>query len=532
MPRIRECKLPWEAAPYLCGTLAKPLKGASKSGFVNCVIVKNGKFVVITMGNKSSPFFNNKLFVKSFTLGGQTAPSAEITILDSSGNDFNVFFSSIWKANAKPSARLYFYIEFGWIINDCNGQTYVFSTASVTRAPYFAAGRSARVRRTPSGFLRFGVQEIDVSEVSAGAMEYKIKLVMESEMMSIEKSPVPIGRSEHKVPLKKAAEQALVAPINAALDAAGIGERQDGNVVFARFVAPGQVGNSVGIFQEYNFLASDGGKYGPASIWDSNRTNPILSLRQWMVSMGTDRNLGVTLYADPTIDNPNVVMLEADARIFCDHNKNPFCKANDPALKKAVKGKSINKNPKYIYLINASDCSPVLDFKPNVKYFTSQKPNPKGSNSFGRKNARPQDCDKNNPGQNAGARAQITVPTANLNFRAPQNAMDAEANAFNLNIDSDFRLLQNGFEVDLKIEGNPEFTSLEGINGYPLGIIYFNRASVISVNTKGNQQCEWLAYPAVNKSLSSTNYMIKAASHTIAENGEFTTTLKLTLPFN
>jgi hypothetical protein len=530
MPRARECKLPWEAAPFLCGVIAKPLKGATKTGFVNLVLTKGGQFVVITMGNKSSPFFNNKLYIKNFTLGGQTAQAAEVTIVDTSGNDFSVFFSSIWKAGKPPSKRLYFYIEFGWIITDCKGSVYVYSTASVTRAPYFkSASRSKQAKRTPSGFLRFGLQEVEVSDSSGGAMEYKLKLKMETDMLSIEKSPVPIGRSEHKVPLKDAAPQALVNPVNAALEAAGVGERQAGDVRFARFVPPGQIGNSTGIFQEYNFLASDGGKYGPSSVWDSNRTNPILALRQWMVSMGTDRNLGVTLHADPTIDEPNVVVLEASADVFCDFNENPFCKANDPNLKKIAGKAKINKNPKYIYLVNASDCTPVLDFKPNVKYVTAEKPNARGANSFGKKNALPKDCDKNNPGQNAGARAQITIPTANLNFRAPQNVMDAEANAFNLNIASDFQLIQHGFEVDLKIEGNPEFTGLDGCVGFPIGIVYFNKPAVTSVQFKGDQACEWLAYPAVNRALSSTNYLIRSVSHNIGDNGEFTTTLKLML---
>lgn len=82
----RVCNLPALARPYLCAPLAKPLPGATLSGFVNMILNINGK--QITVGNKSSPSSNNSVFIKSFSYGGSDGWGFVIELIDTTGGDF------------------------------------------------------------------------------------------------------------------------------------------------------------------------------------------------------------------------------------------------------------------------------------------------------------------------------------------------------------------------------------------------------------------------------------------------------------
>jgi hypothetical protein len=91
----RTCLLPGAAETYACGVIAKPLinnfSQAVKTGFITVVMRSKLAGKLITVGNRSSPWYQNKTFIKSFEFGGTNDVAAKFTIYDASGNDLVCF---------------------------------------------------------------------------------------------------------------------------------------------------------------------------------------------------------------------------------------------------------------------------------------------------------------------------------------------------------------------------------------------------------------------------------------------------------
>ena len=86
MARGRQCNLPYEARKYMCSRFAEPIKAAVLTGFVNLILIKENR--LIGVGNKSSVFFNNRVYIKSMSFEGGSSKSATVNIVDTSGMTF------------------------------------------------------------------------------------------------------------------------------------------------------------------------------------------------------------------------------------------------------------------------------------------------------------------------------------------------------------------------------------------------------------------------------------------------------------
>lgn len=493
MASFRECKLPYEATFYTCGILAKPLQASVKSAFVNLILYDENRFIGV--GNKSSPLFNNRIFIKSLNFGGATSQGAEITIVDTSGNDFNVFLNNLYK-DACTSRANNCLLEFGWLLMTCNGQSFKYSTANVGKSIY----ASPEIKRNPNGLMGFVLDSLEVSSDASGCWVYNLKLIAAANALTKSKVAQPVGTDNHKLPLKLAANQMLRRVCK---------DTRRQSQAKAHFFRDNET-----FFEPYGFLNSEGGYFGPKSVWDANRTNPVAALRNWMNSVTTDRRLGTTFYTDPSIAEANLIALEADDRI-CDPNINSIC---------AQRG----RKARLVYLVNAGDCTPVIDFKPKVKYSVSGKVQGGGASTTSAKTVRARDCRRSGINDTVGIQTQVTVPGASINFRAPNNAIDSEAYAMGANfVANASRIQATNIEADLQIEGDPRFTSIAAAQGYPIAIVYFNNPAIRSTASAANLTCDWLAYPVVNNVFSSTEYNILGCSHSIGEDGVYNTTLKV-----
>lgn len=496
MAAFRECKLPYEATLYTCGIIAKPLQAAMKGAFVNLILYNENRFIGV--GNKSSPYFNNRVWIKSLNFGGQNTQGAEITIVDTSGNDFNVFLNNLYK-DACTSKANNCLLEFGWLITTCSGQTMKYSTANIGKSIY----ASKNIRKNPGGLMGFMLSKLEVQSDSSGCWVYNLKLQAAANALSRSKVAQPVGTDSHKLPLKDAANKMLRSVCK---------DTRKQNRAQGYFFRDNET-----FFEPYGFLSSDGGYLGPKNVWDANRMNPIAAFRTWMNSVTTDRRIGTTFYTDPSIADPNIIAIEASDNI-CDPNAENICPGR-------------GQKAKLIYLVNASDCSPVINFQPKVEYQTGGKAQGGGTSTTSAKSVRARGCKNADPNDTTGIQVQVTVPGNSINYRAPNNAIDSEAYAMGANLIANATRIQNSnIEAELQIEGDPRYADVATSISKVIGIVYFNHPAARSSASANNLICDWLAYPVVNNVFSNVEYTITGASHSIGEDGVYTTTLKVNAP--
>ncbi len=518
----RTCLLPGAAKQFACGIIAKPLinnfNQAVKTGFVTIIMVSRqngGK--KITVGNKSSPFYQNRTFVKNFQFGGNNNASASFTLYDASGNDIGVFLDSLYLDSCTASNNTVL-VEFGWILQNTDGTVTKYSTADKTYAPY--ARIDPKAKPNPGGLLGFVVGKIQVQPDAGGGWLYTVELqTLLDKRNRRNKLATPAGTNNHPENLKSASKKALrkICPK---------GKKNAGAVIFARE-------DSRGVLTEFGFPNNEGGFQGPRSVWDPNRLSCVGAVRNWFNGQRTDRGLGMTIYTDPSVDTPNIVVLESDPS-WCLNPRVKYCPQKS--------------GPKYIYIVNGGDCSPVLQdgFRPTVTYFANARPQGGGTTGMsskavqaeGRKvNPCPQNV--NNQFQNIednaeGIQTLVTVPSAAMNYRFPTDAVEKQAIAINANLIANAgRIMTSNIEADLKIQGNPEYVNIARCQGLQVGIIYMNIPQVYAGQQPGIQgpaqpnQTDWLAQPYVNNTFSRLDYLIQGVSHNIDEGGDYTTTLRV-----
>lgn len=517
----RTCLLPGAAETYACGVIAKPLinnfSQAVKTGFITVVMRSKLAGKLITVGNRSSPWYQNKTFIKSFEFGGTNDVAAKFTIYDASGNDLSVFLDSLYQdsCNAQHNTVL---LEFGWILTNSSNIATKFSSADFTYAPYQKINPKAKPN--PGGALGFLVKNIKVTADSSGAWVYDVELAtLLNRKNGRVRSADPVGSNRHPASIKVASSRTLERTCSQR------GVVNNTAVLFAR-------DDGGGLLTEFGFPNSEGGFNGPKSTWDPNRLSSVGAIRGWLNGLRSDRGLGMTVFTDPSVDAANIVVLEGNPE-WCQNPRVRYCPQKD--------------SPKYIYIVNGGDCSPVIDFKPSVTYYIAAKAQGGGTGAQSSKQVqassrRVQACPEfvenslANPEESAeGLQTSVTVPGASMNYRFPTDAVEKQAGAINANLVANAgRIQSSNIEGELIIQGNPEFVNIARCQGMKLGIIYFNTGMPSVLQQPGVQginaqsaPMDWLANPYVNNVFSRLDYQIQGVSHSISENGDFVTKLKV-----
>jgi hypothetical protein len=554
---IEPCGLPTAALRYSCGKLATPYFTGNgldfyqciKTGFVTITLAlgdetKNISQKTITVGNQSSPYYNNSTYITQFSFGGSTGPGCEFTIYDSSGNDISAFLQGLFRDSC-TAVKSNVLVDFGWILMDqdnnvgarvTNGKQreYRWRSAQYTQQarPYYGSkypyasvndvtgeiyqdyGKSNLANR-----LGFTVSNLEVSANSNGTWEYKIKCVTLLDNRAQKRlQGRSFGSSRNPVALKRAVAQLV-----------GDGCRDRSQNVPEAAVLWISPGDTPGTSQEIKFSNSEGGEEGPAAAWSPNRQSSTVAARNWTTPINTDRGLGMTMYSDPVIDVPNLVFLEADPEI-CTNPRAQYCAAK--------------VQPKLIYVVNGGNCSPVLEFNPSVSYTLAARAQggTSGSGSVAKQtNFQPRDVCRNYRGSDKvevnntseGIQTNGVVQENSNMWRFPTVAPEKINQAVSANLLANATALQNSLiEGDLKIMGDPQYVNVAQCQGETIGIIYINNPGVSDGLAAGgtgprNQNFDWLAYPQVNSVFSRLDYRIMGVSHSIDSSGVYTTTIKV-----
>lgn len=495
----RVCNLPALARPYLCAPLAKPLPGATLSGFVNMILNINGK--QITVGNKSSPSSNNSVFIKSFSYGGSDGWGFVIELIDTTGGDFGTFLQLLTTdACSIGDAEKYVLIEFGWLIQSCNGEIYKYGVAEVGRSPIL----DNSVTSHPRGFLVGSIVDKITAENANGLWKYSVTIKDMSATASQTRMAEPIGSQTSRIKFKDATDAAIRPDRNCKQRTLKL--RQPKTLFYRR--------NPNDVISKFGFLQSDGGFDGPKSVWNPDRTDPLTAIRQWTNSLTTDRFRGMFFMSTPHLIEPNIIIMESNQ---------DECLFNGSTCQ-AQSGTTIFKT----YIVNGGDCSPVISFDPKIEFVANSPLGAGMQGGLSTKVIKTRACGDDQTGRqfktnNTGVQTQVQVPVNNLNWRAPAEAGDRETVALGANAAATKAIETTSvLEADLVIQGDPTYIGVNYVGKF-ISIIYLNPPAIKS----NGFNCEWLAFPTVNQTFSKTNYMIKSVSHQIGEDAKYTTTLKI-----
>jgi hypothetical protein len=461
---------------YGCGFPQEPLDGAVFSPFVIIKFYVNGEGEkTITVGNASSPPYNSAA-ITSFNYGfvpGTNGWGADFEIIDQGGVIAYDIIAAVNKSIihiANETSNTSF--DFGWIITSCDA----------------AGGQVQTVKKASqiNGELHGFINEIEQS-FEGGKIRLKFKVTAPSAKASSVHYNGSMFDENEKGSLRQAIERLFT----------------ENNLKY-----PGGVKFLDKDGTEGDFAFEIDGANGPKGAWPMMQLNPIAIARAWLSSIVTKNKKGIISYYDPT-EPPSIVFQEDPIK------DRPQCCLNTIGT----------------YIVNGGNCSPVLEFNPKINW---QKTGAEGAggNSGGASNGQ----EIQNPDLDTEERSGPTIAPVpqqhELMWRDPSDLAAAAAfgNAAHIAANA-FRELGTpiGFEAELKIHGNPEYTDVFTLVSSTVAIIVVNPFHI-------GDDCKWnvaggefLAYSACNTVLSNQNYLIKGISHQIS-GGSYTTTLNVYLP--
>ena len=401
---------------YTCGKdIFQAYPGAIYTPFVD---VKIGD-IHITMGNKSSPAYKNHAAVSSFTYGfepGTSSFGADIEIVDSGGTAYRDIIRAINKTitNAATEAAG-INLDFGWIIQDCNGKV----------DSKWTANQIGKTKIT--GFLAEAEQTFENAI---------IKLKIKIRAPTVQSPDVPqdiiIGDENNKRTLKSAIIEIFT--------------KYEPKYSGVRFESKDSDGK--GGFKEFEFKNSDGGPDGPLGVWTSSQQNTISAVRSWLNSVTTSNDLGILLEYDA--NNYEMVLKESPFG-------QPSCQYNLGT-----------------YIVNGGNCSPVLEFNPTIKWLPTASTGAVSGSATSAGGAQLAPVEENV--QKAGSHAAPAQQQHESHFRNPDDIASKAAEAFSAQYDANY-LVETPyapFDAQLKIMGDPYFANLTSFTGKEVSIIVLN----------------------------------------------------------
>jgi hypothetical protein len=532
--------------------LAHPIKAALKTGFVSMSIYSPNGTNKITIGNKSFLQYSSegglrldrlpsdRPFIKSFNYTFQDGCLVDVVVVDSSGGNFRNFYeSSIITSecpdlknpnpkNKKPPVNL-IEIDFGWYYVDCDNVIDRFSLQDVKGITFVPAtaqgGNKEDDAENPfdrgTNFLKCLVKKIEV-ENENGFWVYKLTLLnlgLATELNSVAKSDSnkhATGSDDQKVKMLSA--------FNNALKECNIEIKNTGEAAAGMFKVENQnpqQNNNVGTINidkkliQKKFQSSDGNWRGPLGVWNTNDLHKYDYIRTYMNSFVTDEKKGTFFVTDSTTNKPYLLMLE-DIRKSKDQKK------------------QLCEMPLATYIVNGGDETPVLSFNPKLEFIPIRSINTAGPSIDRAAGENKDQFNKKSGKFGEGVETKYQVGSDLFNFRAPSIIQGKELEAQRKNATANqIYEIRHPLEVDLVIIGDPSYASTIHVLNEFIFIVYIN---AYSIGSEG-KECEWdnidtnngaLVGSNINPIFTRKDYMIKGVTHTIDENGNYTTTLRVT----
>jgi len=451
---------------YVCNEIMRPIEGSSVAPFVKLFFCnEGGGEPVITVGNKSSPQWDNTAIIKTFQIGGSNGIGVRIEIMDEMGGSFHLFIEKLNKCIGQSKSGYTMGVQWGWIITDCIGGNSIKASPNIYVIPInleviFSDGR-----------IKFVIEGQD-------SMQH----VFTSRHDEIE------GTDDKKTSLKEAIKS--------------LGENKDPkiDIKFIRIEKDGTI-------TEFPFR--HGGMQGPKSVWPSDGQNKLATIQKWCEPFMTDRNKGLVAMWNPTVcGNPTLDLME-DPKVDC--NESRGCNGNLGT-----------------YIVNGGKHSPVLSFTPTINYVESFAGLTTGGNAPTTESGKPVEVKHKCQVQKEETGVLQSVPVSKQSRDAIGTKTNLQETAKSQSAYARANTAKGPITAELRIQGEPrqEFIHPKLMLDKFVSLIVINPFHIFG---SGNGGCgDWLAQPGCNEVLSNKDWMITGCSHDIKE-GSYVTTLQLKL---
>lgn len=419
----------------------------------------------ITVGNNSSPKWENTACIQSFELGSSADIGFSVTITDQQGGAFHLFMEKLNKCMARSSSEYKMAAEWGWIVSNCDGSKKIISSPKVVTLP-------------------------TACDISFADGKVKFNIVGNSLMKSVfvTRNSEIQGTSKAKKTLKDAIRNLCE------------NTEPKFGVKFIRI-------NKDGSPSEYEF-AND-----PKSVWSSDGQHKLAIIQKWLESFVTDRNKGIVPLWDASSDKPQLILLE-DPLPGYGESKDPCANSIGTYIVNGGKfSPVISFTPKIDWIITI----PQLATGGQVPGSGSGKIVVKKNTIQTEESGSNQSIPPNPFSWDVyGARPSTEEVSKTENAQSKANAV------------FDPMLKPITAELKIQGDPTENFVHPYNFKGKYLSIIVINPFQLFGSQTDASGCPEWLAQPGCNEILSNKSWLITGCSHQIKE-GSYTTTVQLLL---
>lgn len=460
-----------------CATPEAPIEGAVYAPYVEMRFGSSNpeEQVVLTVGNNSAPT-GNLAVINSFEYGqeGSSGYQIDIEIMDHGGAMYKEIIRNLNKSFVTQKQEAEFIaIDFGWIINDEDGNTRL------------------KTSRTTIGTVLTGVMTSVETSFAGGNVKIKVKITAPQDIGSAQTGSE--GSNDQLMDLKTAIRNVLVD-----------GEQPLFSSVSFRSASSFE---DAGADNNLEFEKSKGGEKGPPSVWPKDQMSVLSCVRSWLSTVTSADGRGLMILYDAA---NNGIIIQEDP--LDPSGQNSGCCTTSVAT----------------YIVNGGNCSPVIEFSPSVQWAPTMVPG-KGGTNGGASGGNAPLLEPINNIQDTGSQTSPTMESHVWNFIPPKDQADNANKAIGAAMDAEEKTgpgLSGGtpaWSADLKIMGDPFYTNVYNFLGKSVSILFINPYYF------GNEaNSTWLQTSLCNTMLSNKRYMIKRVNHSVSA-GSYTTTLQLQL---
>lgn len=451
---------------FVCNEIKSTIDGDSVTPYVK-LFFGNPNEPEITVGNKSSPKWDNTASIQSFEMGASNGVGFSATILDQQGGAFHLFMEKLNKCMARSSSEYKMAAEWGWVVTNCDGTKKIMSSPRVVTLPVkcetvFAEGK-----------VKFNITGTDL-----------MQSVFVTRSTEIE------GTDTNKQPLKVAIRNLCQ------------NEEPKINVRFLRIEKDGTT-------SEYGF---PGSFLGPKAVWDSDGQDKLSIIQKWLEPFVTDRQKGIVPVWDSS-EKRELVLVE-DPTPGCGESNNVCNGALGTYIVNGGKCSpviSFNPHIDWVMAMAGKAVGGTTNAASGASIVKDDKTCPVQT-------------------KNTGTLQSIPLSSYAWNVYGPKQSgeenskgQDAQAKA-----NSVLDPVLQPITAELRIQGDPSENFVHPFNyiGKYISIIVINPFHLLGNENNG---CgDWLAQPGCNEILSNKNWLITGCSHNIKE-GSYVTTLQIKL---
>jgi hypothetical protein len=431
----------------------------------------------ITVGNKSYPQRNHEAVIEKFEYGSSNGLEVTMDIIDEQGGAFHKFFEEIKryenKEDAKENYSLNLKVKFGWLGTDCNIEK------PMQESPEIFAQLITCDASFVDGKIKCHIVGTDIAKAMSLTRGKDSKGGDKTQKLSLKEALIELFKEFEVVP------KFLI-------------QDKDG----------GKNHGTWGFEQDY--------PDGPKNVWQQINQDPIATAWEWITPYRVRGGKGIVMTG--SIAAKEIIFWE-DPNDGCSP-ATQACWANHTGL---------------TVIVNAGKCSPVLEFSPKINWALNFNAIPGVGGAYGSASQKPAVADKKLPGgcelKNSKKTGVTVVPILTsqaIDAFGCDPALIETQKGTSAHLVANAAFGYSAITTDLKIMGNPDPRFVDIISGKAISVVVINPFHLVR---NGNDECpDWLAQPGCNEYLTNKNWLILKRNHNISSDGNYVTTLNITLP--